>query len=146
MMPNGWESSEAPCPRRGPGLTHIQDRSMRPEGHCGFCGVRILFPAQMVTGPDPTQSNEQAFDLNKILQSMGLLPDESLEPGCILDHASLRHGAECIHCHIVHEGRLITDLGPQGNPNAIGRGVLTERQAMRLLRYVAFAESHGRER
>ncbi len=65
------QSRDENCPRRGPALSHIQDKRVFADGRCIHCQVRLLEPA---AEPDPAA--ERDFELHET----GIPPEAEDQP------------------------------------------------------------------
>lgn len=147
------ESREAQCPRRGPGLSHIQSMSQRPDGSCIYCSTPVVkgdedrvpgFHPDDMDGsaghPLDVEEADEGIRTGSIasrLLALGLIRpsgspvDARLAPDCIVDHNSLRAWGPCSQCQVVHEPKLATGEA-SGVTWGPGRGGLTNRLKLRL--------------
>lgn len=114
-----------PCPARGAAdlkHQHARDCNDHALGQCCECGMTFQeWADQRRPGIMPPR-----FSVAQRLSDMGLMTVPDREDDLV-------------------EPRYITGDGPQGSAWGLGRGELTDRQKVRVRRYVDFHLLHGRE-
>jgi hypothetical protein len=151
------------CPKRGPALTHahwIDCQGLHPgtgEMHFGDQCCHCLARARDWRAHNEPASADNALvpvDVTERMRMLGFAgayagadnpqpteQDTGMEDIRPEEPVVAEHTDETLI-----EPKAITGLGPQGNPNRIGRGAFTARDAWRAHNYVLFGEwlaAHG---
>jgi hypothetical protein len=116
------------CPKRGPGLSHIQDGRRRPNGSCVYCNVALPFrpPPWEVYDVTPPPPVPPPFDVAGRLRALGMVAPEP-EPAEPEPDMPV-------------EPKAITGDGPQGPTYGIGRGDHLSERLRHKLDFVKFID------
>jgi hypothetical protein len=122
---NPWKQQ---CPARGYGLTHAHDTQCKDghiAGQCCECGG---FPGPQVAEHTHQFSVPPPLDVTARMKALGLLQEDTGMEDIRAEHDD----------NTPVEPKMITGNGPEGKPDGKGRGDLTYRQEMRIMRWKAF--------